>query len=608
MIRRCLAAGALLLLTMLMSCAAGDQERPGRIDDLVLFTDPDALSYPGSFQLGTELFPAKTYTLAFTSTGDNKDDGAAAEYDLRYISSAEVLEKGLNPFDLCHDHNPALHRMLEEPLPQKAGRPEIFSLVNRGFARAQAYHFCLWVIDEIGQRGNPASTAGTIPFLGITLKAETTVPGLGDAAKELGDFNSDGFPDVSLASPLAGKVLIYFGRPDSELFFNGYFLGRGFTRVGDLDPSLTISGSATPGFGQGIENVGDVDNDAKPELAISAPSSSAGTVFLFKPPAAATIDSSSAWAVIDGEAPGDTLGSQIASCGDLNADSIPDFAIGAPGAEKVYIVFGGTATSTLGPIPASGNIAGVASVVIKGIAGSGFGASLACGSNINGDATPDLLVGAQNARNGSALQTGAAYLFLGGKGVLAGITARSLAVSIDLNTTGQADATIFGQSDGAKFGASVAFIGDVIQRASDDVSRDFAVGAPGMTTGAVYVFYGGPQGRLVLDDTFVPPFTGNDSTADLTILGESGEIIGAKVRGKADLNRDGHHDLATSNGFGAVKVYYLVPGAPAASLTTQLFSPESPATDFELAPDFDKDGLADVLIGAGGLDVGYLLK
>lgn len=99
------------------------------------------------------------------------------------------------------------------------------------------------------------------------------------------------------------------------------------------------------------------------------------------------------------------------------------------------------------------------------------------------------------------------------------------------------DLTIFGQEDGARFGASIAFVGDVNRRGAPDI----LVGAPlddgdgdsaddGFDRGRAFVFFGGPA---------------MDTVADVTMTGaEAGAQLGRSVARIPDTNGDGFDDWA----------------------------------------------------------------
>ncbi len=155
--------------------------------------------------------------------------------------------------------------------------------------------------------------------------------------------------------------------------------------------------------------------------------------------------------------------------------------------------------------------------------GDGAGSSIADVGDVNGDGTPDILVGAPNAGGG-----GAAYLFFGG-GTAPGNT--------DVTS---ADVEIVAQG-AERLGAAVAGIGDF----NGDGIDDFAIGAPDADVadgsastraraGAVYVFLGGTFTSSVLDT----------SNAALRVNGYVPYAqLGEHIAGSADLDGDGFGDF-----------------------------------------------------------------
>ena len=116
---------------------------------------------------------------------------------------------------------------------------------------------------------------------------------------------------------------------------------------------------------------------------------------------------------IDGAAAGDGLGSSLANVGDVNGDGRPDLAIGASsaspygrsGAGEVVVMAGQAGSATSTAASALQRIAGPS-------AGAGLGASLASAGDVDGDGRTDLLAGAP----GEAAYAGAAYFLRGAPG------------------------------------------------------------------------------------------------------------------------------------------------------------------------------------------------
>jgi len=593
----------LLFLGLVFSCEEGDQEPPAQIKDLTFFTDPSALSFNNQrFTLGAEQFPARTIALAWTATGDNGEEGEASLYDLRYISETERAENKIPLSSLCDQSSAYLHKVYGEPFPKRSGEPEIFNLIDLGLEREETYYFCLWAIDEIGQASSPAWTSGKISFLGIELSSGTTINQLGEFARGIGDFNQDGRTDLALTSPSQGKVLIYWGK--EEIYKNTLLFGNTLKQTRSFSSELEITGSGAERFGERAASLEDFDRDGIKELAITSPFAGSGRIYLFKSSSASSLSTSDAWVVINGEQAGDSLGREIAFCSDLNQDGFYDFAVSAPGAGKVYLVLGGDSTSPLGALPSSASISQVASVVIQGSSAEGFGSALACGSDLNGDGAPDLLVSAPLASSG-----GEVYLFLGGNaGVIdfTGISSRALGVQWDLAQGDSADLVISSAQAGEKFGFDLVMLEDVWARSLADLSRDFAVSAPGIAPGKIYLFWGGTKGNLALDQ-LSPPGSADTSFSDLILTGNTSETITGKMSAGVDFNQDFYYDLAFSTSFG-VKLCYLNPTSSSSEIKCSQIYPQEAISSFSLIKNFSGKNHSYLLLGIAGRNRGYLLK
>ena len=312
----------------------------------------------------------------------------------------------------------------------------------------------------------------------------------------------------------------------------------------------------------------------------------------------------------EGEHTGDEFGRSIAWIGDVNTDGYDDLLIGAfryPEIQshgKAYLYFGGPALDSVADLvipPPAGNVAW-------------FGISVASAGDFNGDGHPDFIVGAQYSG-----YEGKAFIYYGGPA---------------LDAT--ADFTLTGESTGAftEFGASVASAGDVNEDEFDDV----IVGAPwypggGNKPGRAYVFFGGAVPDAVPDrvfagvgydqlgsvvgsagdmngdghpDVFASAPTNStgalyvwfggpsfDTTPDLTLFGSGVNESLMTAASAGDVNADGFSDLI---GAGRDHVYVWFGG-----------SSPNPVPDLSLARtyasvagagDVDGDGIDDFVVGA----------
>ncbi len=114
-----------------------------------------------------------------------------------------------------------------------------------------------------------------------------------------------------------------------------------------------------------------------------------------------------------GENAGDGAGWQVAESADMDGDGFADFIIGAYGnadggayAGAAYLVFGDTT-------PASTSLGTAMEFV--GEAANDYAGLGAAGGDVDGDGTPDLLIGAPYS-DAASVDAGATYLILGKSG------------------------------------------------------------------------------------------------------------------------------------------------------------------------------------------------
>jgi hypothetical protein len=297
------------------------------------------------------------------------------------------------------------------------------------------------------------------------------------------------------------------------------------------------------------------------------------------------------------------LGYAASARGDWNDDGNLDVALGAWSADgddfdngAVYVFFGGAAFT--------GNLSVASADVI--LTGNDevdhFGWSLDIAHDVNGDAIPDLVVGAPLAQ-GNGVSTGAVYVFFGGESRTAGTEL----VAAD------AELTFVGSEPEAGVGSAVA-CGEI----NGVLPAEIAIGAPNMdfsgrfNAGAVFLIEG--------DEFLVPGTTVILETgADRLIIGEGNNDAFGTFVGVARVNDDPKADVIVgsplarvgSNNFRGRAYVFESPdlrGVPLDSATDAtsrllgLSTGELFGVSCAAVGDLDGDGFREFVIGSPGVN------
>lgn len=333
-------------------------------------------------------------------------------------------------------------------------------------------------------------------------------------------------------------------------------------------------------FGEYLSGAGDVNGDGFADIVVSAHEYSNGQenegrvqAYYGSVTGLATTPS---WTA-ESNLPFAGFGEFVASAGDVNGDSFSDILIGAEdftngqnNEGRVFLYLGS----------ASGLDATPLWVVESNQALSYFGIGVAGAGDVNGDGYADILVGASHFDNGQT-DEGKAFLYLGsptGPSTVAAWTGEGNQVS-------------------ARYGRSVASAGDV----DNDGFADVIVGASTFSNGE------SGEGKAFL---YLGSSTGLSTTASWT--GEGQQVAsgyGRKVASAGDTNGDGFADVLVGasdssdaqSGSGRAYLYL----GSASGLSTLPFvvwqgtqAGERLGSAVAGAGDVDRDGYADVLIGA----------
>jgi FG-GAP repeat len=317
----------------------------------------------------------------------------------------------------------------------------------------------------------------------------------GRALCTLGDVDGDGTDDIAVGALQdddggtdCGAVYVLFLRPNGTV--------KAEQKISAVEGNLQSVLDSGGFFGRSVAAIGDLDRDTVPDLAVGASSdgpTNRGAVYVLFLHRNGTVKSEQKISDTEGNFQGrlsdqDKFGSSVTGLGEFNGDATLDLAVGAVGdggsRGAVYMLFlhpNGTVKSDQKISDTSGNFQGV--LVNSDL----FGAAVAVLSDINGDGTDDLAVGAYgDDDNGTA--RGAVYVLF----LHPNATVKAAQKISDTQGNFQG-----GLSDLDYFGVAVANVGDI----DGDRVQDLAVGAQsdndgGASRGAVYVMFLDPSGTV----------------------------------------------------------------------------------------------------------------
>jgi hypothetical protein len=413
---------------------------------------------------------------------------------------------------------------------------------------------------------------------------------LGTSVSGAGDIDGDGFDDLIVGAPTDGAEIA----------------GPGYARVfsgADGSVLATFTGeSAQEQFGWSVSGPGDLDGDGLPDLLVGALNNDAtgvdagsarvylnlGTSESFPCPGDVNGDGQVNFTDLNGVlsnfgvkcSPGSTLalrehlpsfplngdsidddfGGSVSGAGDVNADGVPDFIVGAIGDDNNGVNTGSARV-----------FSGVDGAILHTFNGDStldfFGFSVSGAGDVNADGYDDLIVGAYEDDN-AGTNSGSARVFSGADG----------AVLYTFNGDAAFD----------RFGSSVSGARDV----NNDGFDDIIVGGPGNDNN-------GPSAGMAR------VFSGADGSILYTFNGDSAGIqLGQSVSGIGDINGDGFDDVIAGEGsdsgdgtmFSGAQVFSGVDGS-----ILYTFNGDS-ATDrlgrsVSGAGDVNNDGTPDFIVG-----------
>lgn len=364
-------------------------------------------------------------------------------------------------------------------------------------------------------------------------------------AAGLGDLDGDGIGDFAIGrAALAnydGAVFLHSGR-------NGALIAR-------VDGGAGLGSS----FGMAIADIGDVDRDGTADFAVGAGghrigAAQVGAVHVYSGRTRTRLTS------LFGDGDGDLFGSVLAGVGDVNADGIPDFAIGAPENGNAAFSYGRGYVRVI-----SGHNLATWLQTYGARTSDEYGSAIAGVGDVDGDGRDDFMVGALLEMAPSSGQ-GSARVYSG--------------------MSGNVLYEFFAERASDHFGVAVGSPGDV----DADGVADFMVGAISMvnpTPAKVWLY------------------SGADGTSLGAVIGEPGSgVFGLRLERAGDVDQDGHADFWVSDPMNSaiapmLGAVHLVSGRTRTTLKTLRGPSSGSGFGFTLAGirDLDRDGLPELGIG-----------
>ena len=465
---------------------------------------------------------------------------------------------------------------------------------------------------------------------GVQIKGNIFNSLLGISVASAGDFNGDGIDDIVVGARGARRVYVFFGLSDYQNFRERR---RRMAEQGDFDYTvdempagsvLTIiddSADTDSGFGELVAAAGDMNGDGYDDIAVSAPSakSDRGRVYVFYGGPDVCCDTMTIKAkmpkgkgfIIQGDSPGDILGSAIAGGFDFDGDENDDLLIGVSGFNDnlgaAVLVYGQTyefsTFQEFGHLAQQGGKVNPRGLLMtlddEETARSSFdgkavglGIAVHAADDVNGDGYDDIVIGADRYN-----RNGAAFVVFGSESKIAG--------KLDLDALDGSDGfAMYGLNKGDAFGAAVSKAGDF----NGDGYGDVIIGALGVKhrAGAAYIVYG--------KSSFGP-----NATADVALAGpQENGFTGFSVATAGDIDGDGLDDVligavtASPNGLALSGAVFAVLGGGNRPSSLDLADLDgfdgflmrgTEAGDlagFAIGPagDFNNDGIDDICIGA----------
>ena len=332
-----------------------------------------------------------------------------------------------------------------------------------------------------------------------------------------------------------------------------------FQKVSSTYGNLGVTLSTDEFFGYRMSNIGDLDGDGVPDIAVAAPGDNdggpaRGAVYILFMKKDGTVKSKQKISDSSGNlginlVDNERFGHSVSAIGDLDGDGVEDLVVGAVGHNSyvggAYILFMKKDGTVKGHTVIDANTTNFSYPTAYG-----FGHDVVSPGDIDGDGIQDIAVGSYMDGDGGNTFGAVYVIFMKKDGSVKGFQKIS-------ETEGNLGVTL---SPNGYFGYSLGKIGD----GNSDGTPDLIVGAPEMSvgsypTGAVFILY------LKADGTVKSHKQIDYSTNNFQNVLQANEAFGTSVQMIDDANGDGIKDLMvgaehynlSANDKGTVYVFYL---------------------------------------------------